>query len=93
MEFDNIETLKRALEIHAGSSLLPEPTVRREVESGTLIAIPIRDKHLVRPVGIIRRKGRILGSAAQHCLEHLLSATASGNVATTKPPELVVVEV
>ncbi len=93
MEFDNIETLKRALEIHAGCSILPEPTVRREVESGSLIAIPIRDKHLVRPVGIIRRRGRILGSAAQHCLEHLLSATSSGAGETVKRPELVTVEI
>ena len=93
MEFDNIETLKRALEIHAGSSILPEPTVRREVESGSLIAIPIHGNRLVRPVGIIRRRGRILGSAAQHCLEHLLTATASGNAANTDSPELVAVEV
>jgi DNA-binding transcriptional LysR family regulator len=30
MEFDNIETIKQALEIGAGVSILPEPTVRRE---------------------------------------------------------------
>ena len=93
MEFDNIETLKRALEIHAGSSILPEPTVRREVAAGSLIAIPIRDERLVRPVGIIRRRGRILGSAAQHCLEQLLSATSLANDVPTNPSELAVAEV
>ena len=32
MEFDNIETIKQAVEIGAGISILPEPTVRREIE-------------------------------------------------------------
>jgi len=29
MEFDNIETIKQAVEIGAGISILPEPTVHR----------------------------------------------------------------
>ena len=37
LEFDNIETIKRAIEIGAGVSLLPEPTVAREIASGTLV--------------------------------------------------------
>jgi DNA-binding transcriptional LysR family regulator len=32
MEFDNIETIKQAVEIGAGVSILPEPTVRQETE-------------------------------------------------------------
>ena len=39
MEFDNIETIKQAVEIGAGVSILPEPTVRKETERGTLAAI------------------------------------------------------
>ena len=38
MEFDNIETIKRALEIDAGISILPQPTVAREVELGSLVS-------------------------------------------------------
>lgn len=53
MEFDNIETVKQALEIGAGLSILPEPTVRREVESGTLAAVNLRGCDLERPLGII----------------------------------------
>ena len=34
MEFDNIETIKQAVQIGAGVSILPEPTVRDEVRSG-----------------------------------------------------------
>ena len=41
MEFDNIETIKRAVEIDAGVGLLPVPTVDREVEAGALVAVPL----------------------------------------------------
>jgi DNA-binding transcriptional LysR family regulator len=53
MEFDNIENIKKAVEIGAGVALLPEPTLRREVQAGTLAAIPLAAAQLVRPLGII----------------------------------------
>ncbi len=65
MEFDNIETIKRAIEIDAGVGILPEPTVRREVESGTLCAVPLEGIRLVRPIGIIVRRNRQLGPTAE----------------------------
>ena len=34
MEFDNIETIKQAVEIGAGVSILPEPTVREAGRNG-----------------------------------------------------------
>jgi DNA-binding transcriptional LysR family regulator len=71
IEFDNIETVKRAIEIGLGAGLLPEPTVKREVEAGTLAAIPLSGCDLVRPIGIIRRRGRELSPAAQRFIEHL----------------------
>src|SRR5262245_43322570 len=37
MEFDNIETIKRAVEIDAGVSLLPAPTVVREGVAEALV--------------------------------------------------------
>ena len=61
MEFDNIETLKRAVEINAGFSLLPEPTVVREVQLGSLVAIPLASVKMVRPLGILHRRGVDLG--------------------------------
>jgi len=41
MEFDNIETIKRAVEIDAGVAILPEPTVSRELAAGMLVAVPL----------------------------------------------------
>jgi len=71
LEFDNIENIKKAIEIGAGVALLPEPTLGREVTSGTLIARPLADADLVRPLGIIFRKHHKLSHAAQGFLELL----------------------
>jgi len=58
MEFDNIETIKQAVEIGAGVSILPEPTVVKEVQQGALAAVALAPPGLQRPVGIIYRRGR-----------------------------------
>ncbi len=71
LEFDNIESIKRAVEINAGFSLLPAPTVEREVAAGLLIAVPITGKKLVRPLGIILRHGRELGGTVRRFFEML----------------------
>jgi DNA-binding transcriptional LysR family regulator len=79
MEFDNIETLKRAVEINSGFSLLPEPTVRREVELGSLVSIPLSDIKLVRPLGIIHRSEADLGATARHFIKFLLDQSTSSS--------------
>ncbi len=72
MEFDNIETLKRAVEIDAGFSLLPAPTVAREVQTGTLCAIPLDGIQMVRPVGIIHRCNADMGATTRRFIQFLL---------------------
>jgi len=73
MEFDNIETIKRAIEIDAGVSLLPEPTVLREVDSGTLAAVPLSGSELIRPLGIVHRRGKVLGVTVRRFIDLLRS--------------------
>lgn len=83
MEFDNIETLKRAIEINAGIGLLPEPTVVREVKDGTLRAIPLTTDELVRPLGIIYRRGLELSPTAERFIELLLERDQLDEVSAT----------
>jgi len=83
MEFDNIETLKQAIEINAGVGLLPEPTVTREVKDGTLKAIPLTTDALVRPLGIIYRRGLELSPTAERFIELLLDYDPVDNVRAT----------
>jgi DNA-binding transcriptional LysR family regulator len=71
LEFDNIENLKRAVEGEAGIAILPEPTLAREVASGSLRTIRFRDDRLVRPLAIIHRRAGSLGMTATKFLELL----------------------
>ena len=71
MEFDNIETIKRAIEIDAGIGLLPLPTVRTEAQAGTLHAVEIAGYPLVRPIGIIHRRGKDLSQSAVRFIDLL----------------------
>ena len=77
MEFDNIETIKRAIEIDAGVGFLPAPTVDKEVQSGSLVVRPLQGLTLSRPVGIILRNGKELGRIAHLFLELLRTETAT----------------
>src|SRR3954454_21217684 len=77
MEFDNTETIKRAVEIDAGVSLLPEPTIAQEVAAGALVARPIAGIDLKRPIGIIQRRGKELGKTARRFMQLLLKQSSS----------------
>jgi DNA-binding transcriptional LysR family regulator len=84
LAFDNIETMKRAIEIGAGVSLLPEPTIAREVEAGSLVQVPIEDVNLVRSLGIIHRRDRKLSEMALKFIQ-LLQSQAAPSVNFTPP--------
>ena len=71
MEFDNIETIKRAVEIDAGVALLPEPTVGRELATGSLCSVRIGGEELVRPLGIIHARSKPLAPTVRRFVELL----------------------
>lgn len=96
-EFDNIETIKRDIEIGAGVSILPEPTVEREIASGTLAKVRIADKPLERPLGILHRRDRTLTTIANQFIGLLCSDAefsshhtngVNGAVNHSKPQEM-----
>ena len=72
LEFDNIENIKKAVEISAGVSLLPRPTLEREIEAGTLAATPLANSGFVRPLGIIIRRNHNRSATVQRFIELLL---------------------
>jgi len=71
MEFDNIETIKRAVEINSGISILPQTALIQEVNSGTLKGLPFSNEHFTRPTGIIVRKNSLKTQAARYLIELL----------------------
>ena len=80
MEFDNIETIKQAISVGAGASILPQPTITKEVGARLLAAIPLAGRDLVRPLGIIHRRGKTLAPATARFLDLLRSATPEAPV-------------
>jgi len=70
-EFDNIETIKRAVEVGLGIAVVPRPSVLDEQRTGQLAVVPLAEPDWQRSVGIIYRSDRTLGTAAQKFIELL----------------------
>jgi len=68
MEFDNIETVKRAVEIDAGISIVPLSTIGQEVSKQTLISVPFDDGEFYRPLAAIYKKNKVLSPAMKQFL-------------------------
>ncbi len=69
MEFDNIETVKRAVEIDAGISIVPQATSRsRKSTKQTLAAVQFEDDEFYRPLAAIYKKNKVLSPAMKQFL-------------------------
>ncbi len=73
-EFDNVENVKRDVEIGSGISLLPEPCLKRELNTGTLHMLTLEDAQWFRPIALLHRKGRTLSSATSRFVEMLIAS-------------------
>ncbi len=71
MEFDNIETVKRAVEIDHGIAIVPQATVQQEMKQGTLAVLHFKSREFTRPLAIMHRKGRVLTPAMKKFIETL----------------------
>ena len=71
MELDNVEVMKRVVEIGLGLAILPEQVVRPEVKGGTLAVVQLSDEVFLRPLGIIHRSGKHFSPAAEKFIECL----------------------
>ena len=69
MEFDNVETVKRAIEINAGVAILPASTVITESERNQLIIYKLEGGIHNRPLAVIHKKNRILTPALRSFVE------------------------
>ena len=69
MEFDNVETVKRAIEINAGIAILPASTVITESERNQLVIYKLEGGIHNRPLAVIHKKNRILTPALRSFVE------------------------
>ena len=80
MEFDNIETIKRAVEVGSGVSIVPATTVAEAIHRGTLVKLGFVEGRFTRTVGVIHRRGRVLTRAASAFVE-----TVRGGAIESRP--------
>jgi len=74
MEFDNIETVKRAVEIDAGISIVPQGTIVQEIAKQTLAAVQFEDAQFFRQLAAIYKKNKVLSPAIKQFLTILKEA-------------------
>jgi DNA-binding transcriptional LysR family regulator len=86
LEFDNIETIKQAIEVGTGVSILPQPTIARELAMGTLAMARLEGQPLARPLGIIHRRDRKLSETAERFVAMLQSQAM--DALEVAPPQL-----
>lgn len=71
-EFDNIETIKRAVEVGFGLGLVPRPSVVDEERRGQLAVVALAEPEWTRSVGVIHRSDRQPTAAARKFIELLV---------------------
>jgi DNA-binding transcriptional LysR family regulator len=76
MEMDNVETIKRAVEMGLGVAILPLSTCQAEVQAGTLVVKPFAEGPVSRPIGLLIRKGKYLDRASAAVLDAFKQASA-----------------
>ncbi len=82
MEFDNIETIKRAVEIGLGIAIVPRLTAELETARGTLKMLEFQEGTFTRPLAIIYKRGRELSPAVRKFIDVLTAsppANSKGN--------------
>ena len=79
MEFDNIETVKRAVEIDAGIAIVPLGTIRQEIAKQTLAAAQLDDGDFFRPLAAIYKKSKVLSPAIRRFITVLKEGAKEGH--------------
>lgn len=82
-EFDNIETIKRSVEVGFGLAIVPYPSVMGEERNKQLAVIKLAEKDWIRPVGVIYRSNRTLSIAAKNFVR-LLATNSDFKTAAEK---------
>jgi DNA-binding transcriptional LysR family regulator len=77
MHFDNIQTIKEAVILGSGVSIVPARILHSELADGRLRAVALAEPGLYRPLGIVHRKKKRFHRAAQAFLDLLQESPAS----------------
>ncbi len=63
--YSNIETIKNAIDVGVGCSILPISTVTQEIKSKSFDILPVKDMNFKRPLSIIYKNQKVFSKATQ----------------------------
>ena len=72
-EYENIDTVKNAIEVGLGCSILPKMTISKELKDSTLEIIALQGFDLKRPLAIVHKNQKVFTKAAKIFLESITS--------------------
>jgi len=78
-ECDQVEPVKRMVEMDAGVAILPEALVQSEVASRSLAAVPFANSDRTEPLAVIYRKARVLSPAMLQLVQFLKQSSELTN--------------
>ncbi|MEA2062867.1 MAG: LysR family transcriptional regulator substrate-binding protein, partial [Gemmatimonadota bacterium] len=78
MQIDRPEAMKKLVEVGLGVSIIPEMSIKRELEDGTLVALNMGQIHFERQLGLVFRKGQFFSPSTTAFLEILRSTLKPG---------------
>ncbi|HVZ75250.1 MAG TPA: LysR family transcriptional regulator [Polyangia bacterium] len=78
VELPTLETIRRFVQNNEGVAFLPRMCVQRDVESGALRELAVKELHVERKVRLLHARGRTLSHAARAFLDLVLLDAAQG---------------
>ena len=77
LEFDDVETVKKAVEVEEALSLVPRKSVEKELLARVLVGVEIRSVCIRRPLAVVSRRNAPRSSAFRAFVECLRAGTAA----------------
>jgi LysR family transcriptional regulator, low CO2-responsive transcriptional regulator len=74
MELDSLSAVKGMVQENLGITMLPERTIRAEIDTGSLVALDIADGKLVRPTVMAYPHHKKEEEAFQHLVRWIIDA-------------------
>jgi DNA-binding transcriptional LysR family regulator len=80
MEFNQIELIKQAIEMHNGLAILPRSSIHLPREEHLFQILPLKDVHIAIPLYLIYQKTRKPNRAIEHFIAILKGKTSSFDI-------------
>ena len=90
-QFDNVEIIKRSIEVGSGVSILPRSTLTPELKANTLSCSKIKEGPFFRPIALIYRKGLLFSTSQKRFVNWLIRGQSTESTVTLEKKSTAVI--